>query len=160
MSVDSVFSRFNPIVAGVLRSPLHFLLSSGLALLEVTGRHSGRRYAVPVGYRRDGGDVIVVVSEARKKHWWRNFYEPASVGIRLRGRDHRGTAELVAPGSDEFAAHAATTLARVPGMARVFRVDYDRRAGLRTDQLDFLGEEIAIVRIRLDRSQRLEEDDS
>jgi hypothetical protein len=150
MSIDSVVSRFNPLVAGVLRSPLHFLISPGLALLAVTGRHSGRRYAIPVGYQRDGDIVIVMVSEARKKQWWRNFYEPAPVGIRLRGREHRGTAELVAPGSDEFAAHAAATLDRMPGMARVFHVDYDARAGLRTDQLDFLGEEIAIVRISLE----------
>ena len=150
MSVDSLISRFNPLVSGVLRSPLHFLLSPGLALLEVTGRHSGKRYAIPVGYQRDGDDVIVMVSEARKKQWWRNFYEPAPLGIRLRGRDHRGHAELVPPGSDEFAAHAAATLARLPSMGRVFHVDYDHREGLRADQLDFLGEEIAIVRIRLE----------
>jgi hypothetical protein len=150
MSIDSVVSWFNPLVAGVLRSPLHFLISPGLALLAVTGRHSGRRYAIPVGYQRDGDVVIVMVSEARKKQWWRNFYEPAPVGIRLRGQEHRGTAELVAPGSDEFAAHAAATLDRVPGMSRVFHVDYDARVGLRTDQLDFLGEEIAIVRIALE----------
>jgi deazaflavin-dependent oxidoreductase (nitroreductase family) len=150
MSVDSVMSHFNPLVARVLRSPLHFVLSPGLALLEVTGRHSGRRYAIPVGYQRDGDAVIVMVSEARNKQWWRNFYEPAPVKIRLRGREHRGTAELIAPGSDEFYAHTAATLARLPWMARVFHVDYDRKAGLRTDQLDFLGEEIAIVRVALD----------
>ncbi len=150
MSVDSVMSRLNPLVAGVLRSPVHFLLSPGLALLTVTGRHSGERYAIPVGYQRDGDVVIVMVSEARKKQWWRNFYEPAPVGIRLRGRDHRGKAELVPPGSDEFAAHATATLDRLPGMARVFHVDYDRSSGLRTDQLDFLGEEIAVVRIALE----------
>jgi hypothetical protein len=37
-------------------------------------------------------------------------------------------------------------------LRRVFRVDYDRDEGLRDDQVDFLGEQIAIVRIRLDRS--------
>ena len=47
---------------------------------------------------------------------------------------------------------ADQTLRRVPYMRRVFRVaDYDPGAGLRSDQLDQLGEEIAIVRIRLER---------
>jgi hypothetical protein len=37
-------------------------------------------------------------------------------------------------------------------MRRVFRIEgYDPRAGLRPDQIDRLGEEIAIVRIRLER---------
>ena len=83
----------------LLLERLHFLLSRGLALLEVTGRHTGRRYAIPVGYQRERGAIIVMVSEARHIQWWRNFYEPAPVGIRLRGRELHGTAELVPPGS-------------------------------------------------------------
>jgi hypothetical protein len=93
-----------------------------------------------------------MVSEARRKQWWRNYYEPGPVSVRLRGEDRSGRAELVAPGSDEFQEIAEQTLRRVPYMRRVFRVDgYDPQAGLRSDQLDQLGEEIAIVRIRLDR---------
>ena len=58
----------------------------------------------------------------------------------------------VNPGSDEFRAIAEQTLRRVPYMRRVFRIgDFDPGHGLRTDQLDRLGEEIAIVRIRLAR---------
>lgn len=93
-----------------------------------------------------------MVSEARRKQWWRNYYEPGQVSVRVRGRDHSGRAELVTPGSDRFRAIAEQTLSRVPWMRRVFHVaDYASRAGLRTDQLDFLGEEIAIVRIQLER---------
>jgi deazaflavin-dependent oxidoreductase (nitroreductase family) len=152
VSVDAVLSRLNPLIAGVLRSPLHPLLSPGLLLLTVTGRHSGRRYSIPVGYQRDGNDLVVMVSEARRKRWWRNYHEPGPVSVRLRGQDRSGRAELVAPGSDEFREIADQTLRRVPYMRRVFRVaDYDPRVGLRPDQLELLGEEIAIVRIRLER---------
>ena len=150
MSVDGVLSRLNPLIAGLLRSPLHPLLSPGLLLLTVTGRRSGRRYTIPVGYQRDGDDVVVMVSEARHKQWWRNYQEPGPVSLRLRGEDRSGSAGLVAPGSDEFRELADQTLRRVPYMRRVFRIaDYDPGAGLRGDQLDRLGEEIAIVRIRL-----------
>ena len=149
VSVDGVLSRLNPLIAGLLRSPLHPLLSPGLLLLTVTGRRSGRRYSIPVGYQRDGDDVVVLVSEARRKQWWRNYYEPAAVSVRLRGRERTGRAELVAPGSDDFCSLVERTLERAPWMARVFHVDYDRETGLRADQFDALGEEIAIVRIRL-----------
>jgi deazaflavin-dependent oxidoreductase (nitroreductase family) len=152
VTVDGVLSRLNPVFAAVLRSPLHGLLSSNLLLLTITGRHSGRRYSLPVGYQRDDDDLVVMVSEARRKQWWRNFYEPGVVSVRLRGGERAGRASLVAPGSDEFRALVERTLARVPAMARVFHVDgYDRDAGLRSDQLDSLGESIAIVRIRLER---------
>lgn len=149
MSIDSLFSRLNPLVVAILRSPLHGLASSGLLLLRVTGRRSGRHYSIPVGYQRDGDDLIVLVSEARKKQWWRNYREPADVTLRLRGQERRGRAVLVAPESQEFGERAETTLRRVPGLARVFHVDFDRRAGLGPAQLEQLRNEIAVVRIAL-----------
>jgi hypothetical protein len=152
VSVDAIVSRLNPLFAALLRSPLHFVLSPGLALLTITGRHSGRRYSIPVGYQQDGNDLVVMVSEARRKQWWRNYYEPGPVEVRLRGQERLGRAELVAPGSEPFREFADRTLQRVPWMRRVFHVDdYDPRVGLRTDQLDRLGEQIAIVRIQLER---------
>jgi deazaflavin-dependent oxidoreductase (nitroreductase family) len=151
VSVDGILSRLNPLIAALLRSPLHPLLSPGLLLLTVTGRKTGQRYSIPVGYQRDGNEIVVMVSEARRKQWWRNYYEPGPISVRLRGEDRAGRADLVAPGSDQFREISEETLRRVPYMRRVFRVrDYDPGMGLRSDQLDRLGEEIAIVRIRLE----------
>ena len=76
INVDALASRLNPLVVAILRTPLvHWLLSPGLMLLTVTGRRSRRRYTIPVGYQRDGSDLIVLVSEAPKKQWWRNCRE-------------------------------------------------------------------------------------
>ena len=59
----------NPIVATVLRSPAHGLLSGRLALITVTGRVSGREYTIPVLYERDGDMVrIRVGGEDRVGH--------------------------------------------------------------------------------------------
>ena len=78
--VDALTSRLNPLVVAILRTPwVHWLLSPGLMLITVTGRRSGRRYTIPVGYQRDESDVIVLVSEARKKQWWRNYLEARAV---------------------------------------------------------------------------------
>ncbi|MEE9608526.1 MAG: nitroreductase/quinone reductase family protein [Myxococcota bacterium] len=150
MSVDDFFSKLNPLLAAILRSPLHWLLSPGLVLLTVTGRRTGRRYSIPVGYQRDGEVLTIMVSEAPKKSWWRNFRQPGSIELHLRGRARSGRAELVAPGSDEFRSAASRTLRRMPWLGRVFGIDYDRHKGLDDDQVKRLGEQIAVVRIALD----------
>ncbi len=150
MSVDSVVSRWNPLVSAILHSPAHWLLSPGLLLLTCTGRKSGRRFTIPVGYQRDGDVVTVMVSDARKKRWWRNYREAGPVTLRMRGREHSGTARVLAPETDEFATRLERSLRRVPGLGRVFGVDFDRKQGLSPEQLAQLGGEIAIVRIELE----------
>ena len=106
MSVDSAVSNFNSLVAAILRSPFHWLLSFGLMLITVTGRRTGRRYTIPVGYQRHEDVLTILVSEAPKKQWWRNFHAPAPVEVRVRGKTLQGVAHLVAPASAEFAARA------------------------------------------------------
>jgi hypothetical protein len=39
----------------------------------VTGRRSGVRYTIPVGYRRRGDVLDALVSKAPTKQWWRNY---------------------------------------------------------------------------------------
>lgn len=152
VSVDSAISRLNPLVVAVLRSPFHWVMSAGLVLITVTGRRSGRRYTIPVGYQRDGDVLTVMVSEAARKSWWRNYREPGPVELRLRGRDTRGRAELVRPDSEAFRSLSEKTLRRAPWLGRVFGIAYDRRAGLSEEQLEALGRSIAILRIDLEMS--------
>ena len=45
----AVLRLLNPLLAALLRSPLHRLASKNLMLLTVTGRKSGRTYTLPVG---------------------------------------------------------------------------------------------------------------
>ena len=150
MSVDSAARRINPLVVGLLRSPLHWLLSPGLMLITVTGRRSGREYTIPVGYQKDGGLITVLASEAPTKQWWRNFEAPSPTRLRVRGSELLGSGVLVAPGSHEFRAQSERTLRRLPFMAKVFGVDdYDRKQGLTEEQLGALGKKIAIVQIRI-----------
>ncbi len=149
MVVSDFFSRLNPLISAILRSPLHWLLSPGVMLITVTGRRSGRRYTIPVGYQRQGESLTVMISEARKKQWWRNYRAPGPGELRRRGRKLRGEAELGPPGSEEFRSRSENTLRRMPWLGRVFRVDYDKRSGLSDDQVKRLGEEIAVVRVTL-----------
>lgn len=150
MNVDPFFTRLNPLLCWLLRSPLHWLASAGLALLEIRGRRSGREYAIPVGYQREGDDrLIVMVSHAHTKQWWRNFTEPGDVGVRLRGRAVSGRAHVVPRDSAEFGERTEATFRRLPMMGAQFGIRFDKRVGLTEEQLAHLAETCAVVRIEL-----------
>ncbi len=149
MSVDSAASRINPLVAAVLRSPFHWILSFGLMLITITGRRTGRQYTIPVGYQRDGHILTILVSEAPKKQWWRNFRDPAAVEVRVRGKTHSATAVLIAPTSLEFRTRTEETLRRLPWMGKVFGVAYEKGKALTDEQVETLGHQVAVVQVRL-----------
>ena len=148
MDLDRFFTRINPLIVVVLRTPvLHWLLSPALLLITVTGRRSGRRYTIPVGYQRHGDRLVVLVSKARRKSWWRNYEERREIDVLLRRRRLSGCAEVVAPERAEFAELIEATFRRMPGICLQFGVTYDRRCGLTHDQIAHLGREAAVVEI-------------
>ena len=75
----------------LLRSPLHWPLSRRLMLLIVTGRKTGRTYAVPLGcHHHTDGELLVSAMGS----WRENLRGGAPVGVVLDGRTHAGYAEL------------------------------------------------------------------
>ena len=76
---------------GLLRSPLHGLVSGRIMLLAFTGRRSGRRFMVPVSYLRYGGDILGFTSGGRGA-WWKNLQGGAPAKARVRGRRISGSA--------------------------------------------------------------------
>jgi hypothetical protein len=86
----------NPVVVALLRSPAHRLISRHVAVIEVTGRRSGRRLRVPVDYARADGHLAVASRPSRR--WWRNLRGGAPVRVLLRGRWIDGVADVAADG--------------------------------------------------------------
>jgi deazaflavin-dependent oxidoreductase (nitroreductase family) len=85
------------LVVALLRSPAHRLLSGMVIELRYTGRRSGREFALPVQYVRDGDRLLLAVQDAPAKTWWRNFRTPQDVSVRLRGKIRHATAHIVGP---------------------------------------------------------------
>ena len=150
MDLDRLMTRLNPLVAWVLRSPLHLLVGGMLLLLRVTGRRTGRRYWIPVGYQRDGDTITVLVSKARRKQWWRNYREPGPVDVLLHGRTLHGRAHVLPAASPAFREAIERTFRRVPGLGRQFGIRYDRRAGLTPEQCRTVAANAVVVSIDLD----------
>jgi deazaflavin-dependent oxidoreductase (nitroreductase family) len=113
---------YNPIIAWILRSPLHGLLGGSLMVVTYKGRRSGKVYHTPVSCVRDG-DTFLVAS-FRKRTWWRNLRGGVPVGIRVRGRDWTTACQVLEDG-EGVAAHLMTYLREVPQYAQAFDVALD-----------------------------------
>jgi hypothetical protein len=57
---DGLVRVINPAARLLLRSPVHRLLDPTVLLLHVTGRKTGRRYDIPIGYTSVSGRLILV----------------------------------------------------------------------------------------------------
>jgi len=81
----------NDFMSWILRSPLHGMLSDGMILITVTGRKTGKKYTIPVGYYRDGDYLWVITS--RDRTWWKNLRGGASVELLLKRKSVTAFAE-------------------------------------------------------------------
>jgi hypothetical protein len=79
-----LYRLVNPLVSGILRSPLHGLLSSNTLLLEYRGRRSGRLFRTPVSYCEIDGDLHCFAGSGHR--WWRNLADGEPIAVVLRGR--------------------------------------------------------------------------
>jgi hypothetical protein len=89
----------NKLLLPYLRSSAGRRVGRRLAVIEYDGRRSGTPHELVTGYVRDGHTVRIRVGQAKDKTWWRNFSTPHPMGIRLAGKDHRGTAHTMHEGN-------------------------------------------------------------
>lgn len=82
----------NDFMAWVLRSPAYGFLS-GMMLITVTGRKTGKKYTLPVEYFEEDGFLWVVTN--RDRTWWRNLRHGAEVELLLRHKPIHAHAELM-----------------------------------------------------------------
>lgn len=80
----------SPVTRLILAGPLHRVMSGNLLLVSFTGRVTGHRYATPVSYVRDGGDLLVPGGGK----WWKNLAS-GPVQVRLQGTWRHVSAQVV-----------------------------------------------------------------
>jgi deazaflavin-dependent oxidoreductase (nitroreductase family) len=109
-------------------------LAPGYALLETTGRRSGRRRRSVVGVHREGTDLWIVSEQGVHAGYVNNLLAQPRVRVCLRGRWHSGTASLLE--DDDPVARLET---------------FGRRTHARAVRR--FGTELATIRIALDDAQ-------
>ena len=68
--LGTLLRLWNPVMRGILESPIHWPLSRWFAILAWTGRKSGRRYSTPIAYlpkARRMGPRRPLVAEPRRR---------------------------------------------------------------------------------------------
>jgi hypothetical protein len=103
----------NPLIVGLLRSPLHPLLSARILVLEFRGRTTGRRFRLPVSYDRAGATLAVYTRHA----WWKNLRGGVPVVVVLRGHTLPARAEAVTDPAEVLTAVTAYIAAHGPAQA-------------------------------------------
>ena len=81
----------NPVLRRLLRSPLAPRLPAPMAVLEYTGRRSGRAYATCVGVHEVAGGPVVFTEAP----WRHNFAGGREVAVRRGSRRRTGRGVLV-----------------------------------------------------------------
>ena len=80
----------------MLKSPFHVFMS-GLLLIIITGRKTGRFISTPVNYVRDSardGDTLLVTSKADRT-WWKNLRGGAPVTLLIKGKTYQANATVI-----------------------------------------------------------------
>jgi deazaflavin-dependent oxidoreductase (nitroreductase family) len=113
---------FNPIVKLMLRSPLHGMMSGSTMLITYTGRKTGKKYTLPVGYLRQG-DMLTTIS-SRSRSWWRNLRAEAEVTLLLQGKQVEASAKAVEDPVDVMSG-LRSYLAQAPQFANYLDITVD-----------------------------------
>jgi deazaflavin-dependent oxidoreductase (nitroreductase family) len=147
MGQENFFIRAgNPFMKAILRSPLHGLLSGSTVLITVTGRKSGKAYATPVNYWRQG-DCLNIVS-LRNRTWWRNLRGGCPVTLRLQGQDVKAWA-TVTEDDQGVAASLAAYLRQVPRYAQYLGVTLEPNGQPKSEDIVQAARTRVIVQVKL-----------
>lgn len=113
-----VIKLLNPLVAGLVKSPLHRLISKDILLLHFQGRRSGRWFSTPVTYVQDGNRLRVFTESP----WWRNLRDRPQARVHLRGVERPVRATVRSGGGEYIRDAIRDFLIRVPRDARYYGV--------------------------------------
>ena len=115
----------NPVVAALLRSPLHTVMSRTNLLVTCRGRRTGRIVTLPLRYAQDETGLWIHPARAGKKTWWRNLEGGAPVTVRLRGREVAARAEAVRGDQARVAEGIWTYYRRFPSLAKSMGLSWE-----------------------------------
>lgn len=137
----------NPIVAWLLRSRLHWLLSNSVMLITFCGRKSGRFITTPVNYVA-GPDGLFYTISAPDRMWWHNLRDGAPVTLCFKGQslDGFGTA-IVEPKA--VAAELATLVEIAPAYRKILSLGVTSRGTLVPADLSRAAQKHVVIRVQL-----------
>ena len=77
----------------MIRSPLWGLMGSGMAVITVKGRKTGKAISTPINVMKEGDRYTVISS--RERTWWKNLRDGAPADLHVSGKDVKVKGALV-----------------------------------------------------------------
>jgi deazaflavin-dependent oxidoreductase (nitroreductase family) len=137
---------YNPIMRGLLNSPLHFMVSNNMMLMTYTGRKSGKSYTTPMNYLAINGAIYT--TSYRERVWWRNLRDGAEVTLHLKGEEVPARAETIED-QTKVADSMGQYLKTAPHLAKYMNVRMDADGNPDVEDVARLAQEMIMVRTEL-----------
>jgi len=151
MSSGNNFYRYflNPVMRGLLRSPLHSITSHNIGIVHFTGRNSGRSLNTPLSYTQEGNIVRLLSNQSTR--WWLNFRgEGVKVQMEIARRRHPGTATVLEGDSEALREGVRRFIRALPRDAKVYGLELDANREVVETSLAAIAEQLILVEIQLD----------
>ena len=144
---DAFFPFINFAMKLLLRSPLHFIVSSHILLITFTGRRTGRTCTTPVRYLREGN--IARLFSSPHANWWKNLRGGADVSVTITGKEHQCRAAVLDTDDDTKLRIFRTYLESFPGDAAYHGLKPSRRIPHPEETLRAILKDVAITEVTL-----------
>ena len=151
MSSSNSFYRYflNPVMRGLLRSPLHGITSHNIGIVHFSGRKSGRKLSTPLSYTREGN--IVRLLSNRSTRWWLNFRgDGVKVEMEIARQRYPGTAVLLEGDSERLREGVRRFIRALPRDAKVYGLQLNANGEVVATSLAAIADQLILVEIRLD----------
>jgi len=112
----------NFVIKTPVNSPLHPILGSSIAVINVIGSKTGNSIETPVNVVRVGG-VLMIIS-MRNRTWWRNLRNGRATQLRYGGKLVPVLGEVL-EGPSEVASGRTDYFSQYSGYAKYFSVSID-----------------------------------
>ena len=148
--MSTIYRILNPIVKGVLRSPIHHFVSHQMMVITFTGRKTGRVYSTPVSYYQEGNHVYCFTHA----DWWKNLDGGSEVKLHIRGREVLGEAMPILDNRERKKVSLGKFLTAVPSDAQFFSVKIDAQGNPDADDLERAVDDATMIEIHIDQKSR------
>ena len=135
----------NKVMTGMLRSPLHRVVSGSIMLITFTGCKSGKSYTTPISYTLDNGQVTAFTHAK----WWRNLVGGAPVTLNIKNKEYQGHADVVADDKEVVATGLQAFLRKVPSDAKYYKVNIGEDGEPNWDEVQRAAQQVVMLQVAL-----------
>ena len=140
------YKLLNPTMNCLLKSPAHRIVSWRIMSVKYRGRKTGKAYATPVSYLKEG-HLVYCFTNGR---WWHNFEQPHPVNLQIGGTSKSGNAIAEPAGNDDNVQIMQRYFNAVRADAKFYGVTFDEQGLATRSSVRRAAQAMTMIRITLE----------